>query len=110
METAGGASQRLLCLDLLQSPVLFVHPTRPPVLVHFQASTLRLPVAERGFTNTDPAAKLSRELRLCFFQHPNDLLFAKAAPFHGAFPFPVLYPEKLIFGWTKFRGASQVRF
>ncbi|MGH9690843.1 MAG: hypothetical protein ACRD4C_07140, partial [Candidatus Acidiferrales bacterium] len=40
-------------------------------------------------------------------QHPNDLLFTKAASFHGASPLVVLYPEKPSFGWTKFRGAGQ---
>ncbi|MGB9419413.1 MAG: hypothetical protein WBR14_00755, partial [Candidatus Acidiferrum sp.] len=41
------------------------------------------------------------------FQHPDDLLFAKATPFHDASPLAVLYTEKLSFGWTKFRGAGQ---
>jgi hypothetical protein len=30
-----------------------------------------------------------------------------SASFHGASPLVVLYPEKLTFGWTIFRGAGQ---
>ncbi|MGD0839952.1 MAG: hypothetical protein ABSA32_02225, partial [Candidatus Acidiferrales bacterium] len=41
-------------------------------------------------------------------QHPDDLLVTKAAPLHGASPLVVLYPEKLTFGWTKFRGAGHL--
>ncbi|HET9399594.1 MAG TPA: hypothetical protein VFO34_01475, partial [Candidatus Acidoferrales bacterium] len=40
------------------------------------------------------------------FQHPDDLLFTKTAPSHGASPLAVLYPEKLSFRWTNFRGAG----
>ncbi|MGB9405137.1 MAG: hypothetical protein WCA98_16490, partial [Candidatus Acidiferrales bacterium] len=40
-------------------------------------------------------------------QHPNDLLFTKAASFHDPSPLAVLYPEKLSLGWTIFRGAGQ---
>jgi hypothetical protein len=43
---------------------------------HFQTPILRLPVIERGFTDTDPAAEvLHGDSRLRFFQHPGDLLF-----------------------------------
>jgi hypothetical protein len=45
--------------------------------------------------------------RLAFFQHLDDLLFTEPALLHGASPLVVLYPEKLSFGWTKFRGAGQ---
>src|SRR5713226_5910977 len=82
--------------------------TQPPGLVHFQTPILRLPVVERGVANPPSAAEvLHGDPGLRFFQHPDDLLFTKAAPFHGASPLVVLYPEKLSFGWTKFRGAGQ---
>jgi len=65
-------------------------------------------MVERGFTDTDPAAEVIHgDSGLRFFQHRYDLLFTKAAPFHDASPLTVLYPEKLSFGWTKFRGAGQ---
>src|SRR6266446_1933305 len=102
--------QRLLRHDLLQPSVLFLQLTQSPGLVHFQAPVLRLPVVERGVANPHPSAEVlhgNSSLRL--FQHPDDLLFTKAAPFHGASPLVVLYPEKLSFGWTKFRGAGQFR-
>src|SRR2546427_8352299 len=84
---------------------------RPPRSTLFPYTTLfrslRLPVVQRGFTDTDPAAEvLHGHSGLRFFQHPDDLLFAKPTPFHGASPLVVLYPEKLSFGWTKFRGAG----
>jgi hypothetical protein len=44
---------------------------------------------------------------LGLLQRPYDLLFTKAASFHGASPLVVLYPEKLRSGWTNFRGAGQ---
>src|SRR6266852_2155644 len=91
------------------SSVFFLQLTQPPGLVHFQTPVLRLPVVERGITDTDPAAEvLHGDSGLRFFQHPDDLLFTKAAPFHGASPLVVLYPEKLSFDWTKFRGAGHV--
>src|SRR2546427_7135823 len=86
---------------------------RPPRSTLFPYTTLfrslRLPVVQRGFTDTDPAAEvLHGHSGLRFFQHPDDLLFAKPTPFHGASPLVVLYPEKLSFGWTKFRGAGHL--
>jgi hypothetical protein len=36
----------------------FLHLMQPPALAHFQAPILRLPVEERSFIDTDPAAKL----------------------------------------------------
>src|SRR6266581_8662912 len=103
--------QRLLRHDPLQSSVLFLHLTQPPSLVHFHSPVLRLPVVERGFTDTHPAAEvLHGNSGLRFFQHPDDLLFTKAASFHGASPLAALYPEKLSFGWTKFRGAGHAHY
>src|SRR5713226_9751586 len=99
--------QRLLRHDLLQPPVLFLQLTQPPGLVHFHAPVLRLPVVKRGITNADPAAEVFHwDSGLRLFQHPDDLLFTKPAPFHDASPLVVLYPEKLSIGWTKFRGAG----
>jgi hypothetical protein len=37
----------------------------------------------------------------------DDLLLTEPALLHDASPLVVLYPEKLSFGWTKFRGAGQ---
>src|SRR5207245_2039728 len=91
----------------LQPSVLFLQLAQSPGLVHFQAPVLRLPVVERGVADPHPAAEVfHRNSCLRLLQHPDDLLFTKAAPFHGASPLVVLYPEKLSFGWTKFRGAG----
>src|SRR2546427_4221943 len=99
--------QRLLRHDVLQPSVLFLQLAQSPGLVHFQAPVLRLPVVERGVAEPHPAAEVfHRNSCLRLLQHPDDLLFTKAAPFHGASPLVVLYPEKLSFGWTKFRGAG----
>src|ERR1700685_3091661 len=101
--------QRLLRHDPLQPTVLFLQLTQPPGLAHFQASILRLPVVERGCTDTDPAAEvLHGNSGIRLLQHPHDLLFTKTASFHGASPLLVLYPEKLRSGWTKFRGAGHL--
>src|SRR5712691_1561512 len=65
-------------------------------------------MVERGVATPHSAAEvLHGNSGLRLFQHPDDLLFTKAAPFHGASPLVVLYPEKLSFDWTKFRGAGQ---
>src|SRR5439155_13029070 len=85
----------------LQPSVLFLQLAQSPGLVHFQAPVLRLPVVERGVADPHPAAEVfHRNSCLRLLQHPDDLLFTKAAPFHGASPLVVLYPEKLSFGWT----------
>src|SRR2546427_8273307 len=79
---------------------------RPPRSTLFPYTTLFRSV-ERGVADPHPAAEVfHRNSCLRLLQHPDDLLFTKAAPFHGASPLVVLYPEKLSFGWTKFRGAG----
>jgi hypothetical protein len=76
------------------------------ILVHFQTSILRLPVLERAFTDTDPAAQvLHRGAGLRFFQHPTICSALKRLLFHDASPPVVLYPEKLSFAGTKFLGS-----
>jgi hypothetical protein len=109
----GGLSR----INLLLEATMLLHSHLPldAVLGTMLDHAMAVTDAERGLLlEADESGSLRMRLArghcsLRFLQHPDDLLFTKSAPFHGASPLAVLYPEKLSFAWTKFRGAGQIR-
>jgi hypothetical protein len=86
-------------------PAPAVHPDQPTGAslaepCFFPHDTHRFsfrPRAYHFFANTTFSASRSRACCATIF----------FSPFHGDSPLAVLYPEKLSFAWTKFRGAGQ---
>src|SRR5260370_983241 len=95
-------SSREIRYTRLRFTTHFRAPPQPPLF--------RFPAVEGDLPPSHPwAGARHRPPRLGLLQHPYDLLLTEPALPHQGFSSRVLYPEKLHFGWTSFRGAGHLR-